>query len=351
MHRSTQLRARQFAALTLAGTLALGALAGCGASSSSDSGGSAAYAPEMSRDGNLSVSSDMAGSAGSDMAMPDISAQGSRAATTSTPMLVRRADTSLVVEDVTAAAVQIRGIAAAAGGSILNESIQGGPATDVERRSGNITIQVPADRLDDTLTQLESIGEMATRNTSADDVSAQYVDVESRVTSLRASVDRMRTLLSEATAIADIISIESELSRRTADLEAMEGQLKYLKDQVAMSPISITLTTNKVDLGFEGGGFLGGLKAGWVAFVASMNFLLMALGAILPFAIAAAIVIVPLVMWLRRRAAAAQADRAAQPQTHYPAQAQPHPATTPAPAAQPTPEPQSTPAPKSPDAG
>jgi len=216
-------------------------------------------------------------------------------------MLVKRADTAIVVKDVTAAVAEIRGIATTAGGALLNESVETTSGSVDSAKYATLTIQVPADKLDDTLARLDKLGEVAARHTSTDDVSATYVDTEARVASMRTSVETMRKLMAQATAIQDIISIEAELSRRQAELEGLEAQMRNLKDQVAMSPISIRLTTDRIDLGSDGGGFLGGLKAGWSAFIASVNFLLMAAGALLPFAVAAAIVLVPLTMWLRRR--------------------------------------------------
>lgn len=324
--------------IALVGLMAFG-LAGCSGASDSSTASSAGTARDMS------AASPAAGTA---MA-PDV-AEGPTGDTVKAgaPMMVRRADTALVVKDITGAAAEIRGIASAAGGSVLNEALSGEPATGDRSTVGTMTIQVPSEKLDDTLARLADLGDMVSRNTSADDVKATYVDTEARVKSMEASVDRMRTLMGQATAIGDIISIETELSRRQADLEALQAQLNSLKDQVAMAPISIRLTTDRVDLGVDGGGFLGGLKAGWTAFVASVNFLLMALGALLPFAVAAAVVLVPLVTWLRRRARAATSGPAAPtPATAAPASpAGAAPAARPAPVAHPAP---SHPAPSQPE--
>lgn len=311
-HRPTTHR---IAGLALAGLLALG-LGACSGGGASDSAGAAAAASG----GQVR---DM-GAAAPGQSAADAANQAT--ATLAEPKIARRADTAIVVKDIDGAAAQIRTLAATAGGAVLNESLTSGSTDASAATVGTMSIQVPADKLDDTLSRLAELGDMVSRNTNADDVSAAYVDTEARVKSMQASVDRMRTLMSQATAISDIIAIEGELSRRQADLEALEAQMKSLEGQVAMAPISIRLTTNQVDLGVDGGGFLGGLKAGWTAFVASVNFLLMALGALLPFAVAAAIVLVPLVMWLRRRARAAHLPPAG-PATPTGVPAQPAPTT------------------------
>ncbi|HSO64595.1 MAG TPA: DUF4349 domain-containing protein, partial [Ornithinibacter sp.] len=154
-----------------------------------------------------------------------------------------------------------------------------------------------------TLDELATLGTVHSRNASTDDVTAQYVDVESRVETMQASVERVRALMGQATKLADIVALESELSRRQADLEATQTQLAALKDAVALSPVEVRLSTDATVL--EGAqddtGFLAGLSAGWAAFTASVGVVLTVLGALLPFAVVLALVALPVVVWLRRR--------------------------------------------------
>jgi hypothetical protein len=218
--------------------------------------------------------------------------------------LARRADIALTVVDVDAAAAKVRTIAAAARGFVLSESVSSEPDSPDLGGFSTVTISVPADALDPTLDRLAELGEVHSRNTSTEDVTAQYVDTESRVKTMQASVDRVRALMGEATRLADIVSLEAELSRRQADLEAMQAQLAALEDAVQLAPIEVSLSTDESALESreDDTGFLAGLAAGWTAFTTSVRVLLTALGAVLPFAVAAALVVVPLVVWLRRRA-------------------------------------------------
>jgi hypothetical protein len=167
---------------------------------------------------------------------------------------------------------------------------------------GEITVSVPADRLDRALADLSEIGTVIRRESTSENVQAQYVDTESRVKTMRASVDRVRALMARATDIAQIVVLESELSRRQADLESLEAQLASLKDRVARSPIRVSLTTDTGVLAEDPGtGFLAGLKGGWKAFTASVVVLLTVVGAVLPFALVAAALGLPLWLVIRRR--------------------------------------------------
>ena len=217
--------------------------------------------------------------------------------------LARRANIALTVADVDAAAAKVRAIAAAARGIVLAEAISSEPESPDLGGFSTITISVPTGALDETLDRLAAVGEVHSRNTSTEDVTAQYVDTESRVKTMEASVERVRALMGEATRLADIVSLEAELSRRQADLESLQTQLAALEDAVDLAPIEVTLSTDETALEDrdDDTGFLAGLAAGWDAFTTSVTVLLTALGALLPFAVLAALVGVPLVVWLRRR--------------------------------------------------
>ncbi len=301
----------RLAASAAAGLLALAALTAC---SADDSGAVDSASGAMSveaGDGADTTASDAAGApqkavGGVTSVDPAVAQQ----------KVVRRADLSVQVEDVEEAAAAVRDIATTAGGVVTSENIstdpepmpvepEGDAATGgsvPSTSTGTITVSVPADELDATLDRLAGVGTVLSRAVSTDDVTAQYADTDSRVKSARASVERVRALMSKATKIGDVVALESELSRRQADLEALESTLKALDSQVALSPVSVRLTTVDVPVAEpDDNGFLAGLTAGWGAFRTSVTVLLTVLGALLPFALAAAVVVVPSVLWWRRR--------------------------------------------------
>lgn len=292
------------AVAALAVALGMTALAGC-SGGSDDSGAAAGGAADSSTEGRTGAPA--AGSAGQDDAAKEAGRLGAAGSSAVDPAalnrkLSRRADISLTVEDVDAAAVKVRSIAAAAKGIVLSEAISSEP--DVPETGGysTITISVPSEALDATLDRVAELGDVHSRNTSTEDVTAQYVDTESRVETMRASVERVRALMGEATRLADIVSLEAELSRRQADLEALQSQLAALDDAVTLSPIEVRLSTDESVLEKDDDtGFLAGLTAGWDAFTTSVAVLLTVLGAVLPFAVVIALVAVPLFLWLRRR--------------------------------------------------
>ncbi|HSF97208.1 MAG TPA: DUF4349 domain-containing protein, partial [Ornithinibacter sp.] len=269
---------RRPTATAIALTLGLVALAGCSGGSdeadtvmSDTSGGGAVE----QTGGDLAVKE--YGDAGAAAPPADAPAQGGTVGTTVDPatvaasvsdrQLARRADISVTVEDVDAAATKVRAIATAAQGLVLSESIAS--ESDIAATGGfsSITISVPTDQLDATLDRVSAIGEVYSRTTSTEDVTAQVIDTQSRLKTMQASVERVRALMTQATKLGEIVTLEAELSRRQADLEALQTQLAALEDAVALAPVEVRLSTDEQVLADAGDdtGFLAGLTAGWRA--------------------------------------------------------------------------------------
>jgi len=293
------------AAAALAIGMGLGALSGCSTGSTDDSG-SSGPAADTATSVDSQAQRDAAGVVGgatSEQAPKPADGAAAVTAITYDRKLARRADISVTVPDVDAAAAKVRAIAASAKGMVVAEALSSEPDDPSLGGFSSITISVPTAELDSTLDRLADIGKVHSRNASTEDVTAQYVDTESRVKTMQASVDRVRALMSRATKLGDVVALEAELSRRQADLEATQSQLAALKDSVALSPVEVRLSTDEQVLqeAEDSTGFLAGLRAGWAAFTGSVTVLLTLVGAVLPFAVLAALVLVPLLVWLRRR--------------------------------------------------
>lgn len=212
----------------------------------------------------------------------------------------REANVAARAAAISQATSSVRGIATTAGG--FQSSADGGGSTMA------ITVRVPAEQYDAVIDKLAALGELTNRTETSQDVTAEVVDVNSRVESMTASVARVRALLAEATDIADVIAIESELAVREANLESLQQQQAALAGQVALSTVSVTLTAVTQDAAptepaTEESGFLAGLQSGWAALLGFLSWIGGALGAVLPFLplIAAAGLLVWWVIRLRRR--------------------------------------------------
>jgi hypothetical protein len=291
---------RRSPVLRLAAPLvALLLLTGC-SSGDTDSGGSAESAAQ-----------DTGGSGGGDAAAP-AAPQDSAAEPGPPPeqsvsarvvapgaALIRTAELTVRVRDVRAAADEAARLAAAATGAVASEERSGSG----ERASAVVRLRVPPEQFDATVARLADLGEELDRRVGTTDVTDEVVDLESRLATQRASVARVRALLDGAEALADVVQIEGELTRRTADLESLQARLAAVRGQVEQSTITLSLVGDDAAGAAATGprGFRDGLEAGWEALVAVTRAVGVTAGALLPFT---PLLLVAALVWrLRRRPA------------------------------------------------
>ena len=205
--------------------------------------------------------------------------------------------------DVDAVAERAIATATGAGGFVGSDK----RTSDGGHTQAALTLRVPADRFTAVVDQLAELGEEESRSIDTQDVTEEVVDLDARLASQQASVNRTRTLLAQAKTIAEIVSVEGELAKREAELASLQAKKRRLGDLTALSTITLMLLGPDAAIVAEEEpetGFLAGLSAGWTAFLVSMEVLLTILGALLPWTIALG---VPaylgyrLVRWLNRR--------------------------------------------------
>jgi hypothetical protein len=108
----------------------------------------------------------------------------------------------------------------------------------------SITMRVPTEKLDEAMAQCGRFGKVTARDVSAHDVTAEYLDVETRVENLRKLEKRLRDLLAQTTNVTEILSVEKELTRVTQELEVLEGRKKLLASQSSLATLRVDLSTS-----------------------------------------------------------------------------------------------------------
>ncbi len=166
----------------------------------------------------------------------------------------------------------------------------------------NVTIRIPADRFDEFVEQLAGIGDVEYVNISAMDVTTQVRDIDARVLALQTSIERLKDLQSQAGTVTDLVTIESELTTRQAELDSLLSQQNYLKDQVAMSTLTVNIVPSSetgLSLPDIGGAFTSGVQ-GLLNFV---GFLVAAAVFLLPLALVTILVVAAIKWAIRKRRA------------------------------------------------
>lgn len=280
-------------------------LSGCSASSESAPAGVAPPQPAAAPAGGVA---DRAGGAPA-FTGPDQGTSEAMPYTTGVErQIARTASMTVVVEDVSATAERVRALAAALDGWVANESLAlgSGDASRPAPAGSYLALSVPASRLDDAIRQVGELGTVRDRQAKADDVTDAVVDLDARIKSLEASVARLQELVGRAGSVSDIAAVERELSSRQADLEAMKSQRLRLAGAVERSTLTVALLTPTQSSSTNP--LQSGWSRGWETFLESMSVLVTVVAALLPFALFAALVATPFVLWFRaRRRSRAQA--------------------------------------------
>ncbi|KUL47421.1 hypothetical protein ADL22_10165 [Streptomyces sp. NRRL F-4489] len=200
--------------------------------------------------------------------------------------IVRTATLTVRTGDVAGALARARAAATDAGGYAADETTDRDP--DGRDRS-KLVLRVPPDHYDALLKRLSGLGTVLAREVAAKDVTDQVVDTDSRVKSQRASVERIRALMDRASSISDITALEAELSSREANLESLEAQLASLKDSTGAATVTLLLRqpgATEDPSPDRGTSFGDALADAWHAFTGAARWVLVALAAVLPFALA-----------------------------------------------------------------
>lgn len=108
-------------------------------------------------------------------------------------------------------------------------------------RNASMTIRIPAEKLDDFLSEVSESSNVISRNESVTDVTLQYVDMESHKKVLLAEQDRLLELMEQVETIEDIITLESRLSEVRYQIESMESQLRTYDNQISYSTIYLEI--------------------------------------------------------------------------------------------------------------
>ena len=151
--------------------------------------------------------------------------------------IIFTADLVVAVADVAAAGEEATRLIQGLGGFLFGQRTTGFPTP-----TSVLTFKVHPEDFQEALDRLGSIGDLRTQNVSADDVTERIVDVQSRINTAEASVERLRSLLEEAIDIKTIVELENELLERETQLETLRGSLRTLEDAVALATIVVTIT-------------------------------------------------------------------------------------------------------------
>jgi len=155
--------------------------------------------------------------------------------------IIKTGELELEVPDYEQAVEQAQGIVRQAGAFVADvwSQEQAGGAM-----LGRLTIRVAPERFETLFAALKAVGRVEAENVKAADVTAQYVDTDARIQSLQITEQRLRELIANKSIIdkmSAVLEVERELNRVRTEIEQLQGQLRVMASQIALSTITVTL--------------------------------------------------------------------------------------------------------------
>ena len=158
-------------------------------------------------------------------------------------MIVRTSNITLMVSDVSTALDKIAKLAEDSQGFVVSSN----QWKDNGALLGTITIRVPAGEFDNAMSTLRGMAdEVTSENTSAQDVTEEYTDLNSTLTNLQATEAQLLEIMKKAVTVDDILAVQNQLTNIQGQIETTKGRMKYLEQTSATSLISVSLTQSKL---------------------------------------------------------------------------------------------------------
>lgn len=201
-------------------------------------------------------------------------------------MLIKTADLVCEVDNFDEACSRVQNLAEQNGGYVVSSQAN---VSDENLKSGHVTLRIPSDKFDETLTSLKKLVKKTdSESIRGNDVTEEFYDLSARLDNKRKAEQRFQEILKTANKTTEILEVERALMNVREEIERMEGRKRFLADQVALSTITVKLHEprplltggrynfwGKIKRGFE-----NGLKGFGDALSASITFVI----AVLPVA-------------------------------------------------------------------
>jgi hypothetical protein len=152
--------------------------------------------------------------------------------------IVKTAELGIRAGDVRESAARAQQVAARFGGNVLSSQIDRGNGFT----SAGLVLSVPSPEFEKALDELRGLGKEVTTDTvSGEDVTEEYVDLESRERNLLAAEQSLLKLYDRAQSVNDALSIERELANIRGQIEQVQGRMQYLDERTTYSQITLSI--------------------------------------------------------------------------------------------------------------
>jgi hypothetical protein len=191
-------------------------------------------------------------------------------------MVIQNADLELVVEDPSISLEHIRNLAQELGGYVVTANLSRYALTNGEEvPQGDITIRVPAEKLNEAMTRIKSESDQLPQNENinSQDVTKEYTNLDSRLKNLEAAEAQLVEIMDSATRTEDVLAVYNQLVSVREQIEIIKGEMQYYEQSAKFSLISVRLIANAAYQPVSIGGWepVGVLKNAFEALVRTLQ--------------------------------------------------------------------------------
>ena len=154
--------------------------------------------------------------------------------------IIRTVDFTIKTKQYQADYEALRELTARYGGRIESLSTSGDGTVNSLRRA-SFTLRIPSDQLDDFISGARNVGSVSSYSESSEDVSDSYYDMQTRLETQKAKMQRLTELMAQAEDISDLIELESAITDTQYWIDYYTGQMNGYDSRVSESTVYITL--------------------------------------------------------------------------------------------------------------
>ncbi len=234
-------------------------------------------------------------------------------------LVIKNAELSITVDDPLKSMDAIASLADSLGGHVVSSNTYQTYSTNGARiPEGNITIRVPSTSLNQALETIKAGAvEVENETVSGEDVTDQYVDLQSRLKAKQAAEAKLLEIMDAARTTEDTLEVYAQLQQIQSDIEVLQGQINYYERSAAMSSISVRVIATEKSQPIEIGGWELGETAseavqdlidymqGFVQFL--IRFIIFVLPVLITLALPFYVVFIVIRLFVRKRRAKKEA--------------------------------------------
>jgi hypothetical protein len=160
-------------------------------------------------------------------------------------LIIQDTSLSLQVKDVSKTITEIEESAKSFGGFLINSNL----SKPESAASGSISIRIPEERRKEALISFKNMAvKVVSESVFGNDVTDQYVDIESRLEVLNKTKIKYEEILQKAEKVTDLLAVQQQLTSLQSQIDSLKGQQKYYEQSAKLSKVVIYLSTDELAL-------------------------------------------------------------------------------------------------------